>query len=177
MQSLSAFHGMGVTRACGMSLIEVLVALLVVALGMMGVASLILQSLRAGYVALTQTQAVNLVSDIEERIRANPNGGSAYHCAMYMGGPVERGCAPDAGKGAGSNCTASELAEDDLARWQNAVRIALPAVGSDACAANVEALGVGAGGAEVFRISLGWQPPGAPAPSSYVSDLLLALPR
>ncbi|HEV7716445.1 MAG TPA: type IV pilus modification protein PilV [Steroidobacteraceae bacterium] len=160
-----------------MSLIEVLVALVVMSVGMMGVASLMLQSLRNGHGALMHTQAVNLVSDMEERIRANPAAGGAYDCAVYPGGAQQRDCAPAGVAPVGGNCSADELAEDDLARWQRSVRLTLPAVSPDSCAANVSYAAAGTPGeAASYRVSVAWQPAGEPAPLVYESDLVLASP-
>lgn len=157
----------------GMALIEALIALLVVAIGMMGIASLILQSLRESEAALAQTQAVNLVSDMQERIRANPGAGAAYDCAAYSSGPAERGCAP--ASGAGSNCTPPELAEDDLARWQSSVSVALPSSGAGLCEANVIYVAPGsAAEASKYRISVSWRQRNGGTPAVYQSDLVLA---
>jgi type IV pilus assembly protein PilV len=165
------------TASGGMSLIEVLVALAVVSVGMIGIASLVLHGLRAGHTALLRTQAVNLVSDMQERIRANPGAGGAYDCAAYPGGPSERNCAPGAGVPQASSCTPSELAEDDLARWQNAARGALPFTGADPCEANVVYVPPSAPDAlSRYRVSVSWPQRGGGAPAVYRSDILLASP-
>ena len=62
----------------GFSLVEVLVALIVLSVGMLGIASLYVDSLRAGRTALLRTQAVFLATDMADRIRANPTAGAAY---------------------------------------------------------------------------------------------------
>jgi type IV pilus assembly protein PilV len=160
-------------RARGMSLVECLVALVVLAIGMLGMASLILEGLRTAHLALLRTQAVNLVSDMMERIRANPSAGRAYECASYAAGPSERGCArTDVISGA--SCTPAELAEDDLARWQSTVRSVLPVESVDLCAANVAYTEAGAADApSQYRVSVSWQQRDEPAPLAYESDLLL----
>lgn len=66
--------------ARGFTLVEVLVALLVLSIGMLGIAALYLDSLRASRAALYRTQAVALASDIGDRIRANRNPIDAYDC-------------------------------------------------------------------------------------------------
>jgi len=66
--------------ARGFTLVEVLVALLVLSIGMLGIAALYLDSLRASRAALYRTQAVVLASDIADRIRANRNPVDAYDC-------------------------------------------------------------------------------------------------
>jgi type IV pilus assembly protein PilV len=68
-------------RARGFTLVEVLVALLVLSVGMLGIAALYLDSLRASRAALYRTQAVTLASDIADRIRANRTPIDAYDCS------------------------------------------------------------------------------------------------
>jgi prepilin-type N-terminal cleavage/methylation domain-containing protein len=55
----------------GFTLIEVLVALLVLSVGMLGASTLLLGGLRDQSLALRQLAAITLVSDMAERIRAN----------------------------------------------------------------------------------------------------------
>lgn len=57
----------------GMSLVEVLVALVVLSVGLLGIAQLLVYGMRTSHAALLRTQAVNLVADMAERIRANPD--------------------------------------------------------------------------------------------------------
>jgi type IV pilus assembly protein PilV len=156
----------------GMSLVECLVALVVLSVGLMGMARLMIQGLRSGHQALVRTQAVNLVSDMSERIRANPGAEGAYECARYAGAPSERNCA-STGASSGSDCTPEELAEDDLARWQDSARTVLPLDGA-LCAANV-AYTASTQTAEPsrYRVSVSWNEPGEIAPVVYESDLLL----
>jgi type IV pilus assembly protein PilV len=168
-----------IVSIAGFSLIECLVALVVLAMGMLGTATLILEGLRNAHLALLRTQAVNLVSDMIERIRANPSAGPAYECAAYTagdsdaGGPAEHGCASDDANLA-MPCTPIELAEDDLARWVRAARASLPQ-NDDACAANVSYIAAGtAGEVARYRVSVSWLARGEPAPLMYESDLLLA---
>ena len=160
----------------GMSLVECLVALVVLSVGLMGMARLMIQGLRNGHLALVRTQAVNLVSDMSERIRANPGAEGAYECARYAGAPSERNCA-STGASSGSDCTPEELAEDDLARWQNSARTVLPLDGA-LCAANVVyTASTHAAEPPRYRVSVSWNEPGEAAPVVYESDLLLVSPR
>lgn len=95
----------------GFTLVEVLVAWLVLSVGLLGVAALQLESLRSSRAALLRTQAVLLTTDMADRIRANRVPADAYDC----GGPC--------GTGAGGNA----IAVADLADWHAAVAAALPA--------------------------------------------------
>lgn len=156
----------------GFSLIEALVAVVIVAIGLLGVGELTLTAVREGAAALTHTQAVYLISDIMERIRANPDARDAYDCAGYVSAPAERGCAPSGAPAI--QCTARELAEDDLARWQSLSREALPLAGAGACIANVSYLAaVSDSEPAKYRVDLSWQRPGSETPVTLSGEILL----
>jgi len=151
----------------GMSLVEALIALLVLSIGMLGVLLMLVTSLRNSRSALLRTQAVNLVSDMADRIRANAAARTAYELAAYAGGAMERGCAP--GAAPGSNCSEAQLAEDDLARWEDTVRTLLPAAPAGTRAADVQYF---AGTPDRYRITVAWQEPSEPQPFSYQTEIL-----
>jgi type IV pilus assembly protein PilV len=90
-------------------MVEMLVALVVLAVGMLGVASLFGISLHSGSSAITRMQAVNLATDLADRIRANRQAGNSY-----AGAAANNGCT---GAGAAS-CTPAQMAADDLFWWQ-----------------------------------------------------------
>lgn len=104
----------------GFTMVEVLVALVVLAIGLLGIAALYLDSLRAGRSAIYRTQAVNLAADVADRIRANRLGIAAYATAFADAAVAVPTCDTTAG------CTAAELANTDLARWKDAIAQLLP---------------------------------------------------
>lgn len=163
-------------RLSGMSLVESLVALVVLSVGMLGVAGLMLTGISSNRSALYRTQAVNLVGDMADRIRANTTARDAYDTLRYGGNPALRGCAATSAA-AGSNCTLDELAEDDLARWIAAVRAALPPYRGEAAAAEVTFLRAGfVGQPDTYRIRVGWHEPREQQDFDYQIDLAL-MPR
>jgi type IV pilus assembly protein PilV len=97
-------------RTTGFTLLEVLATLLLLSVGMLGIATLYLESLRVSQLALHRTQAVTLAADLADRIRANRDPANAYEC----GDP----CRPAAGGNA--------VAADDLASWLENVAARLP---------------------------------------------------
>src|SRR5205823_8122048 len=97
----------------GFTLIEMLVALVVLAVGMLGVASLFGISLHSGSSAITRMQAVNLATDLADRIRANRAAGDAPNNA-YGGAAAINGCTG----AAAVSCTPAQMAADDLYWWQ-----------------------------------------------------------
>jgi type IV pilus assembly protein PilV len=106
--------------ARGFSLVEVLVALVILSVGMLGIAALYVESLRSGRTALFRTQAVTLASDIADRIRANPSAKAAYAGTITSSDTVAA-CAPG-----GAGCTAEELAKHDTATWLKSLESTLP---------------------------------------------------
>ena len=93
----------------GYSLVELLVAILIVAVGALGVAGLQLASARNARTALETTLATMLAEDLADRIQANEGG-------TYTTGP---GAPPPAFVDCLTrDCTAAELAAFDLAVWK-----------------------------------------------------------
>jgi type IV pilus assembly protein PilV len=155
------------------SLVESLVALVVLSVGLLGVASLLLAGVRSNRTALYRTQAVNLVSDMTDRIRANANAGDAYDNDTYGGAPATQGCAPTAAV-AGANCTIEELAQDDLARWIASARLLLPDFPSSPVVAEVNYIAAPAPTQpETYQVSIAWQEPGEDQPFNLRTDLVL----
>lgn len=106
-------------RQRGISIVEALVALVVISVGMLGIAGLYLSSLQASRSAKLRSQAVSLVSSIADRIRANRDAAAAYDTSAYGDKPKTHSCDT-------KNCDAAALAEDDLSRWLDDVKASLP---------------------------------------------------
>ena len=68
-------------RERGFSLIEVLVALLVLSIGLLGLAALQAQGMRFNHDAYVRTQATHIAYDIVDRMRANTANVAAYTAA------------------------------------------------------------------------------------------------
>jgi type IV pilus assembly protein PilV len=77
-QALHAVHRVRQGRAAGFTLVEALVALVVLSIGMLGIAALYMETLRASRSALYRTEAVTMAADLADRIRANRNPANAY---------------------------------------------------------------------------------------------------
>lgn len=103
----------------GFSLVEALVALVVLSVGMIGAAALHGQSLGAGRSALFRTTAINLTSDMADRIRVNRLAGAAY-----AGAAVNNQCDPETGGGV--DCAPAQMAQHDLFIWDQQVANGLP---------------------------------------------------
>ncbi len=133
-------------RQKGFTLVEVLVALIVLSIGMLGIAALYLESLRASRQALVRTEAVTLASDIADKIRSNRNPANNYDC--------------------GGTCDANEgvnaIAQADLNAWRTAVTATLPGG-----AADITYTAAAANAPNVYVISVSWTEIGYANPLSY----------
>jgi type IV pilus assembly protein PilV len=130
----------------GFSLVEVLIALIIMSVGMLGIAGLYVQSMQAGRTSLFRHQAVTLAGDVADRIRANPRAGAVYALA---GG--DNGCVAG-----GVDCTEGEMAAHDIFLWDQQAAASLPSgtitVGFAAAAA--------LGAPNQYTITVGWDEPG-----------------
>ncbi len=115
-------------RAAGFSLIEVLVAMFVVAMGILALAGLLQASTRYSKMSELRSTATLLANDIADRIRANPSGGEAGPGGYDMTdkafpsplAPPHAPCSSDA------PCVPVDLARVDLAEWSARVHATLP---------------------------------------------------
>lgn len=104
----------------GVTLIEVLVALLVLSIGLIGVAALQANALQANHGSQLRSQATNLAYDISDRMRTNRQ---AALNGDYVGQFNAATCPSSAAEI--PNPTGS-LASRDLTEWQVALACGLP---------------------------------------------------
>lgn len=102
----------------GFTMVEALVALVVLAVGMLGMAGLYVTTLRSGSSAIYRTQAINLATDMADRIRANRNANLFYNDA-----PAINNCF---GAVATVDCTPEQMAQNDLWLWNTQIGQLLP---------------------------------------------------
>jgi type IV pilus assembly protein PilV len=142
------------TARRGFSLIEVLVALFVLSLGLLGLAALQTTGLKFNHRSYERTQAVLQAYDIIDRMRANKGNGGAIN-SNYDG--VALGATPGTADCA-SGCTADQLAQYDIRKW-NETNAALLAEGKGAICRGTFAADLGSCnvGGNIYRIALKWK--------------------
>src|SRR3954465_12948822 len=101
-------------RVRGFTLLESIIALLLLSLGLLGAWAVLLASLQSHADALCQVYATLLVRDMADRIRANPAAGHLYDSA----GASPAGAACDTA----APCDAAQLAAADLLAFADAAR-------------------------------------------------------
>ncbi len=103
----------------GFSLIEVLVALAVISIGLLGLVGLQTQTQKISSNAYYQTQAVIISHDMAERIRANSS--SSYQQLYHLKQAVKfNRCRTQTG------CNPQSMAKNDLFEWHETIKQQLP---------------------------------------------------
>jgi type IV pilus assembly protein PilV len=101
------------SRQRGLSLVESMIALLVISIGLLGIAALQITSMKQNNSALHHSQAVWAGFDIAERIRANFG-----EFAGYDGIDTDTGYSQDCSSG----CSSAQLIDSDAADWTTEVQ-------------------------------------------------------
>ena len=122
------------SREPGFSILEVLVAVLILSVGLLGLAGLQTLSLKSNVSAAQRSIATQLAYDMSDRMRANQASvlSGDYNYASYSvsnaAGTNTTACASAAG------CTSSQLAQEDVYEWNQQICAQLPQ--STACTAS-----------------------------------------
>ena len=118
----------------GVSLLEVMISVLILGVGLLGIAAMQALALRGGQGSLESSQAVMQTTSIAEAMRANRLNAGNYAMAM--------------------TCTAGSggsLAQNDQAAWINALKSTMGVAGDTSTCGRIEALGNSR-----YRITVQW---------------------
>jgi len=119
----------------GMTLLEVLITIVILAFGLLGLAGLQGRMQVAEFEAYQRTQAVVLLQEMVDRIRANPKNSMSYV-------PAALGTTTKGTGSAAEDCTApTDQADIDLCEWHNALLGAAEASGGQSLGAMIGARG------------------------------------
>lgn len=141
----------------GFSLVEVLVALLVLSIGLLGLAALQTTSLKYNTESYFRTQATYFVYDIVDRMRANSAGvtsGGAYDVSdstavntllSDYGTCRTSSCDCDT-----NSCSSNNLATYDLGKWYDRMNAILPGAKDSPATIAIDA-------SKKVRITVTWQ--------------------
>ncbi|MGD8784366.1 MAG: type IV pilus modification protein PilV [Thioalkalispiraceae bacterium] len=144
------------TKQNGSSLIEILVAVFVVSIGLLGVARMEIFSTQSNFAAIQRTTAANFAHDFMEKMRANP-----AELGSYVGLTVGDGTFAIPGTDCRiNNCTTADIAQWDIWAWEQQL------IGAAEAAAGANTGGLDsprgcitgpAGGAGEYTISIVWR--------------------
>lgn len=140
----------------GFSLIEVLIALIVMSVGMLGIAGLYVHGMQAGRTSLFRHHAVALAGDVADRIRANPLGATAYNDTGSVTTAPGTLCVT-------VTCNAAEMAANDIWAWDQQARATLP----DGDVLVTYTAPPGAGEPAKYEVTVTWSEAGQDPPPSY----------
>ena len=104
----------------GISLIESLVAIVVMALGILGILGVQMRTLADTQTGVRRVQAIRLIEDLSERMKTNPNALANInnYVSDFSDEPTPGDCS--------DGCSHSDQATYDLALWKQAVKAQLP---------------------------------------------------
>jgi type IV pilus assembly protein PilV len=145
--------------AKGFTLIEILVALVVLSIGLLGVAALQLNSLRNNHSSAMRTQATFLAYDIIDRMRANRQDALD---GLYVTNFGDEASEED------------NVAAADIAAWKQNIASTLPAIDNDGTAEVADGAIVQNG--NIFTVTIRWADwddasgPGLRAPLEFSVD-------
>lgn len=146
------------TKCTGFTMLEVLVAIFVLAIGLLGLAGLQGNSLKNNTSAYTRSQAQLLAYDMLDRMRANSQGVSDgnYNDLFDLFGvvPTDPNCIS-------SGCSVMELAQNDAFEWSGLLSQTLPSGAG-------RVIGNGAG--SIFTITVMWDDARSGATGTSCSD-------
>lgn len=144
------------TKQNGSSLIEVLVAVFVVSIGLLGVARMEIFSTQSNNAAIQRTTAANIAHDFMEKMRANPSELGAY-AGLTLGDGSLSMPAADCRV---NSCTTADIAAWDTWAWEQQL------IGAAEVAAGVNTGGLAeprgcvtgpSGGPGEYTIAIAWR--------------------
>jgi type IV pilus assembly protein PilV len=141
----------------GFSLVEVLIALVIMSVGMLGIAGLYVQSMQAGRTSMLRHHAVNLAGDVADRIRANPRAAIAYIDPVGADNNCVLGTV---------DCTPAQMAANDILLWKAQASENLP--GGDVTVVFTAANGFTPPN---YQITVSWTEPGQVPTPTYVINV------
>lgn len=148
-------------KNAGFTLLEVLIALVILSLGLLGLAGLQLRSLRANNDSFARSQAMIMAYGIADRMRVNAQAAAD---GEYLLDPDNPPAAPaydciDSFPGTQGSCGPGEMADADIAAWMDELETpnVLPAgTGRITCDDSVTTDGITCSPSSVHTITVMW---------------------
>jgi type IV pilus assembly protein PilV len=122
---MSPLRIFGSKRVAGFSLIEVLIALVILSVGTLGIAAMMAVSLKNKNSAYSRAQAGDLAYTILDRMRAN-RATAIQHGYDITLGAAPADPTPGACIGIAADCSPTQIADLDLNQWKYSLAGILP---------------------------------------------------
>ncbi len=151
-------------RQQGISLIESLVAVVVTALGILGILGVQMRTLTDTSTTVRRAQAIRLIEDLGERMKTNPNAlaNINVYLTTFSDTPAPGSCA--------TGCNNSQLALYDMQVWKKAIRDNLP-TGKAAIFIPPAEGGVPAGQGRQLGVMVAWRENERDTSAAYKNDI------
>jgi len=134
-------------KAQGFTLLEVLIAVTILAVGMLGIAAMQLMSLKDNRDAYFRSQAVLLTQDMAERMRSNQSKVSAYKGIDTSNSYSQFQC---------TSCSADDIVKLDKFEWSQRINTTTTVAGLIPSAKGTVTESAG-----IYTIEVSWQADGA----------------
>ena len=129
------------TKENGISMVEVLVAIVVLSFGLLGLAGLQADGLRGNNDAYMRSQATLMAYDMLDRMRANLHGvENGFYDDLFSTTPSDPACISN-------GCTIQEMSEHDAFEWSQKLSELLP---------GGQGTVTGSGSGSIFSITVMW---------------------
>lgn len=144
-------------RSSGMTFIEVLIALFILATGILGAVAMQTTAKKGSFDAMQRSLASALAQDIIERIRSN-NADSAT-LLLYQGsyGENAESLPTNRCNTAAANCTNTEMATNDIYEWSQLLRGAEATISGRNAGGLVDAVGCIAVNGQQVQVVISWE--------------------
>lgn len=113
------------TRSTGFSLIEVLIALVILSVGTLGIAAMMAVSVKSKNSAYSRAQANDLAYTILDRMRANRSTALQHGYDIHLGA-MRMNPPPENCLGIEVDCNPAQIADYDLFEWKSRLADILP---------------------------------------------------
>tara|TARA_R110001583_G_scaffold173287_1_gene327195 strand:- start:40849 stop:41307 length:459 start_codon:yes stop_codon:yes gene_type:complete len=107
------------TKQSGFTLLEVLITLVILAIGLLGLAGMQATGLKNNHSAYMRSQATQFAYDIADRMRANTIAIASYITSDPSTASAQASCMA-------AGCTPAQMAGNDLFEWNSALTSTLP---------------------------------------------------
>ena len=149
-------------RQLGFNLIEVMVTIVIISIGLLGVAALQMQSKHSNLIAAQRTLASHMVHDLLERMRSNSSQIDVYTPSdsdYILLDPVST--SPIQACTSNSACDSTQLVTHDIWQWSNALHGGLNLIGNDSADSLLDAVACigrpSGGGTGNYTIAIAWR--------------------
>ena len=155
-------------RHTGFTLIEVLVAIVVLSFGMLGMVGLQAASLQANRDARQQSAAINLAKELAEMMRGNKDvalasDASNFYVGDFSGSPLTTPSASYCLTAGNACASVGDVAKAELTEWLTRVESELPGARVKICSDSAPYVGdlprwdcTSAGSTDVMVVKIGW---------------------